>query len=107
MMFFYHNQYTDIPSFKYTYLSTYSVSHSRAPHRKEDFMVEFAIKVLDKERILSFHSLKRVSNEVMILKSLRHDYIVNLKDCIQVSQSVVLPYQCLKRVLKGYISLYC
>ena len=55
-------------------------------------MVEFAIKVLDKERILSFHSLKRVSNEVMILKSLRHDYIVNLKDCIQVSQSVVLPY---------------
>lgn len=45
--------------------------------------VEWAIKIIKKERITSFSSLRRVSNEIHILKTLRSKYAVKLNDAIQ------------------------
>jgi hypothetical protein len=44
---------------------------------------EYAIKIIKKERITTFTSLKRVSNEIEILRKLRSEFIVSVKDVIQ------------------------
>jgi len=67
-----------------------TVSHSRGNKATHDFDAEYAIKLLNKERLLSFHSLKRVSNEVKILQSMNCPYIVTIKDVIQTKKKLYI-----------------
>ena len=67
-----------------------TVSHSRGDRTKQDFHAEYAMKILTKEKLLSFHSLKRVSNEVKILRTLVNDYIVKIRDVIQTKKKLYI-----------------
>ena len=67
-----------------------TVSHSRGDEKIHDFNAEYAIKLLSKERLLSFHSLKRVSNEVKILQAMNCPYIVAIKDVIQTKNKLYI-----------------
>jgi len=67
-----------------------TVSHSRGDEKVHDFNAEYAIKLLSKDRLLSFHSLKRVSNEVKILQALKSPYIVQIKDVIQTKNKLYI-----------------
>jgi len=67
-----------------------TVSHSRGNKDKHDFDAEYAIKLLNKERLLSFHSLKRVSNEVKILQAMNCPHIVAIKDVIQTKKKLYI-----------------
>ena len=44
---------------------------------------EYAIKIIDKDKIQTMHSLKRMSNEISILYELRNPHIVSVVDVIQ------------------------
>jgi len=50
----------------------------------------WAIKIINKERIGSFNSLKRVSNEVRILKNMRSKYIVSIADVFQTKKTLYI-----------------
>lgn len=47
---------------------------------------DFAIKVIKKDRITSFQSLKRVSNEIEILQKLKSKNVVTVREVMQTSQ---------------------
>ena len=49
-----------------------------------------AIKVLNKERINNFNSLRRVSNEIETLKKLNSDYMIKIVDCIHTSKHLYI-----------------
>ncbi len=67
-----------------------TVSHTRGNPKIHDFNTEYAIKTLNKDKLLSFHSLKRVSNEVKILKMLSNEYIVRIVDVIQTKMKLYI-----------------
>ena len=50
----------------------------------------WAIKIISKERIGSFHSLKRVSNEVRILKTMQSKYVVSIADVFQTKKTLYI-----------------
>jgi serine/threonine protein kinase len=51
--------------------------------KKDDTKTEYALKMIKKERVTSFVSLKRVSNEIDILKRLKSTYIVSVLHVMQ------------------------
>merc|ERR1711871_121734 len=51
---------------------------------------EFAIKIINKDRISSFNSIKRMSNEIDILHKLRSDFVIDLKDTIHTREYLYL-----------------
>lgn len=51
---------------------------------------DYAIKVINKERITSFSSLRRVSNEISILKSLNCPYIIKILDVIHTKTKLYI-----------------
>merc|ERR1711871_1731118 len=51
---------------------------------------EFAIKIINKDRISSFNSIKRMSNEIDILHKLRSDFVIDLKDTIHTQEYLYL-----------------
>lgn len=57
--------------------------HTEASAGEQCSEQEWAIKIIKKERITSFSSLRRVSNEIHILKTLRSKFVVALNDAIQ------------------------
>ena len=72
-----------------------NISHSRgieyaAIHETHDLTREYAMKILSKERLLTFHSLKRVSNEIKILRALDSKYIVKTMDVIQTKKKLYI-----------------
>ena len=67
-----------------------NISHSRGDPAKHDLEADYALKVLNKERLLSFHSLKRVSNEIKILRMLDNPYIVKTYDVIQTKKKLYI-----------------
>eukprot|EP00605_Chrysophyceae_sp_TOSAG23-4_P000586 GSChrysophyteH1.ASY1.ANO1.663.1 assembled CDS len=67
-----------------------TISHSRGDPAKHDLQSEFAMKTLTKDRLLSFHSLKRVSNEIKILRSMDNPYIVKTYDVIQTKKKLYI-----------------
>ncbi len=67
------------------------VSHSRAPHDKEVVLDrDYAMKIINKDKILSFGSLKRVNNEILILDKLKNRYIVSISDVIQTKYKLYI-----------------
>lgn len=50
----------------------------------------YALKVIKKERITSFTSLLRVSNEIASLKNLKSEYIVSVTDVIQTTSKLYI-----------------
>ena len=44
----------------FAHVKSCSISHSRGDPLKHDFNAEYAMKILDKDKLLSFHNLKRV-----------------------------------------------
>lgn len=51
---------------------------------------QLAIKVLKKERIANFNSLRRVSNEVETLKKLNSDFMIKIVDCIHTAKHLYI-----------------
>jgi len=51
---------------------------------------ESAVKISLKERITSFTALKRVSNEIEILRRLNSEYIISIKDVIQTKTNLYI-----------------
>jgi serine/threonine protein kinase len=51
---------------------------------------EYALKMIKKERIASFSSLRRVSNEIDILKKLHSQYVVTVSDVIQTKNMLYI-----------------
>ena len=51
---------------------------------------ELAIKVINKERITSFSSLRRVSNEISILKSLNCSFVIKILDVIHTKTKLYI-----------------
>lgn len=49
-----------------------------------------AIKIIKKERLTSFSALKRVSNEIDILQTLRSRFVVRLQEAIQSSNKLYI-----------------
>lgn len=49
-----------------------------------------ALKTIKKERILSFHGLKRVSNEIDTLRKLKSPYIIHLHDVIHTTTKLYI-----------------
>ena len=62
------------------FATVYTCVSKHAPERT------FAIKVLKKERIANYNSLRRVSNEIETLKKLNSDYMVKIVDCIHTTK---------------------
>lgn len=56
----------------------------------EDHAGRWAIKIISKERIGTFNSLKRVSNEVSVLKRMNSKYIVKLRDVLQTASRLYI-----------------
>jgi len=52
--------------------------------------VELALKSVKKERIMSFHGLKRMSNEIKTLRMLQSDYIVCIHDVFQTASKLYI-----------------
>lgn len=52
--------------------------------------VELALKVINKEKILSFNSLRHVSNEIEILKSFHCKHIIRIEDILQTSNRLYI-----------------
>lgn len=50
----------------------------------------FAIKVLKKDRITNFKSLRRVSNEIETLKKLNSDYMIKIVDCMHTAKHLYI-----------------
>ena len=73
-----------------------SVSKSRAAEYADvgdssmDPGKEYAMKIIDKDKIQSLHSLKRMSNEITILYELRSPYIVCVTDVIQTGRCLYI-----------------
>jgi len=51
---------------------------------------EFALKMIKKERITTFQSLKRVSNEIDILRKLKSPFIVSIADVMQTKSKLYI-----------------
>jgi serine/threonine protein kinase len=66
------------------FATVYTCRSKHAPDR------QFAIKVLKKERISNFNSLRRVSNEIETLKKLNSDYMIKIVDCIHTSRNLYI-----------------
>lgn len=66
------------------FATVYSCSLKQKPDK------EYAIKVLKKERISNFKSLRRVSNEIETLKKLNSDYMIKIIDCIHTSKHLYI-----------------
>lgn len=62
------------------FATVYTCRNRNAPER------QFAIKVLKKERINNYNSLRRVSNEVEILRRLSSEYMIKIIDCIHTTK---------------------
>ncbi len=58
--------------------------------RKEGESFDKAIKIIKKEKITSFLSLKRMSNEIQTLRKLKSDYIVSVYDVIHTSTKLYI-----------------
>ena len=56
----------------------------------EDERESLALKIIKKERITTFASLKRLSNEVYHLKSLRSPYVVKISDCVHTQNRLYI-----------------
>ena len=51
---------------------------------------EYAIKIINKERISTFNSIKRMSNEIHTLHELRSTHVIDLKDSIHTRDYLYL-----------------
>lgn len=51
---------------------------------------DLALKIIKKERILNFHGLRRVSNEIETLRKLNSKYIICLHDVIQTDSNLYI-----------------
>ena len=51
---------------------------------------EFALKIIKKERITTFQSLRRVSNEIEILRRLKSKYIVGVHEVFQTQKKLYI-----------------
>lgn len=58
--------------------------------KKDDTKTEYALKMIKKERVTSFVSLKRVSNEIDILKRLNSPYVVSVLHVMQTSSMLYI-----------------
>ena len=58
--------------------------------KKSDTKTEYALKMIKKERVTSFVSLKRVSNEIDILKKLNSPYIVSVLHVMQTQSMLYI-----------------
>jgi serine/threonine protein kinase len=56
----------------------------------EDPAGRWAIKIINKDRIGTFNSLKRVSNEVSVLRRMNSKYIVKLRDVLQTASRLYI-----------------
>jgi serine/threonine protein kinase len=52
--------------------------------------IELALKSVKKERIMSFHGIKRMSNEIKTLRVLKSHYIVCIHDVIQTAHKLYI-----------------
>lgn len=59
------------------------VSQSRGDPSRTDHGKEYAMKIIEKDKIHNFRALKRTSNEIMILHELVNPQIVSVADVIQ------------------------
>lgn len=51
---------------------------------------ELAVKIMKKDRFISFPALKSISNEIEILKKLKNDYIICIYDVIQTRDNLYI-----------------
>ena len=51
---------------------------------------ELALKVINKEKIMSFNSLRHVSNEIEILKSFKCNHIIRIEDILQTTNRLYI-----------------
>lgn len=51
---------------------------------------ELAVKIIKKDRFTTFTALKRISNEIKILRRLRSDFIVSVKDVVQTMDNLYI-----------------
>lgn len=49
-----------------------------------------AVKIIKKDRFTTFTALKRISNEIKILRRLRSDFIVSVKDVVQTMNNLYI-----------------
>jgi serine/threonine protein kinase len=66
------------------FATVYSCTSKHAPD------IQFALKVLKKERISNFSSLRRVSNEIETLKKLNSDYMIKIVECIHTPKHLYI-----------------
>lgn len=51
---------------------------------------ELAVKIIKKDRFTTFTALKRISNEIEILRKLKSDFIVSVKDVVQTVDNLYI-----------------
>ena len=51
---------------------------------------ELAVKIIKKDRFTTFTALKRISNEIKILRKLKSDFIVSVKDVVQTMNNLYI-----------------
>lgn len=52
--------------------------------------LELAVKIIKKDRFTTFTALKRISNEIEILRKLKSDFIVSVKDVVQTMNNLYI-----------------
>ena len=52
---------------------------------------ELAVKIIKKDRFTTFTALKRISNEIEILRKLKSEFIVSVKDVLQTTDNFFCP----------------
>lgn len=66
------------------------VSQSRGDPDRSDHGKEYAMKIIEKDKIHNFRSLKRTSNEIMILHELVSPQVVSVADVIQTGSRLYI-----------------
>eukprot|EP00596_Hydrurales_sp_CCMP1899_P003596 CAMPEP_0119038458 /NCGR_PEP_ID=MMETSP1177-20130426/7418_1 /TAXON_ID=2985 /ORGANISM="Ochromonas sp, Strain CCMP1899" /LENGTH=804 /DNA_ID=CAMNT_0007001095 /DNA_START=485 /DNA_END=2900 /DNA_ORIENTATION=+ len=58
--------------------------------RRDGSTQELAVKIMKKDRFTTFTALKRISNEIEILKKLKSEFIVSVKEVIQTTENLYI-----------------
>ena len=60
------------------------------PGIEPDLSKVFALKIIKKEKITSFNGLKRLANEIEILKLIKSKYVISLNTAFQTKHNMYL-----------------
>ena len=69
------------------FATVYACRHKDEPEHDDSL---WAIKIINKDRVGSFNSIKRVSNEVRILRKTSSQYVIKLRDVIHTQKKLYI-----------------